>query len=198
MPGGQLPPRARHMGPIQSSITQWRWVSTPCGAVSTGGSAFSSPFFFRYRDMERFQIWRWNLILPGCRETSALARGATLSARWRHGPQSIRNHPVGLGIPPPAGRYRPGGSAFSSTDCSSCRDIEIFLIRRWELFLPVCGGTSALARGQLSPRASSMGPIQSAITQWGWGFHTLRTGIDTEVLRFPPRVVSIIKIPNNF
>ena len=80
LPGGQLSPRARHMGPIQSSITQWRWVSTPCGAVSTGGSAFSSPFFFGYRDMERFQIWRWNLILPGCRETSALARGATLAA----------------------------------------------------------------------------------------------------------------------
>ena len=170
----------------------------PARRYRPGGSAFSFSGFNGCRDMERFPISRWKLISLGCRETSALARGATLSARWRHGPQSIRNHPVGLGIPPPAGRYRPGGSAFSSTDCSSCRDIEIFLIRRWELFLPVCGGTSALARGQLSPRASSMGPIQSAITQWGWGFHTLRTGIDTEVLRFPPRVVSIIKIPNNF
>ena len=65
------------------------------------------------------------------------------------------------------------------------------------LILPGCRETSALARGKLSPRASSMGPIQSAITQWGWGFHTLCTGINPEVLRFLPRVVPIIKIPKN-
>ena len=40
--------------------------------------------------------------------TSALARGATLAARWLYEPQPISNQPVGLGLPHRAGRYRPG------------------------------------------------------------------------------------------
>ena len=76
-----------------------------------------------------------------------MSRGATLAARWLDGPQPISNHPVGLGFPHPARRYRPGGSAFSSLGCWSCRDVKGFLIQRWELILPRCGGTSALSRG---------------------------------------------------
>ena len=98
----------------------------PAGRYGPGGSAFSFPGFCRYEDMERLLIWRWKLILPRCRETSALARGATLAERWRHGPQSIRIHPVGLGIPHPAGRYRRGGSAFSAPGCSCNNDAEEF------------------------------------------------------------------------
>ena len=37
-----------------------------------------------------------------------------------------------------------------------------------------------------------MSPSQSAITQWGWGFHTLRGGIDPGDLRFRPRVVEVV------
>ena len=47
--------------------------------------------------------------------------------------------------------------------------------------------------GQLSPRAGSMSPSQSAITQWGWGFQTLRGAIDRDSLRFGPRV-GVLKI----
>ena len=32
-------------------------------------------------------------------------------------------------------------------------------------------------------------PNQSAITQWGWGFHTLRDGVDPGDLRLRHRVV---------
>ena len=71
--------------------------------------------------MEGFLTRGWDLILPGCGETSALARGATLAARWLHEPQPISNHPVRLGLPHPAGRYRPGASAFTSSGCWSCR-----------------------------------------------------------------------------
>ena len=53
-------------------------------------------------------------ILPGCGGTSALARGATLAARWLHEPQPISNHPMGLGfhtlrggIDPEDPRFRP-------------------------------------------------------------------------------------------
>ena len=86
-------------------------------------------------------------MLPRCGETSTLSREATLAARWLHEPHPISNKPVMSGFPHPAGRYRPGGSAFSSTGCLSCRDIKGFLTRRWELIRPVCGEASALARG---------------------------------------------------
>ena len=167
------------------------------GRYRPGVSAFSSRRCWRRRNKEEFLIRGWERFLLCCSGTSGLARGETLAARCLRGPQPIIHHPAALGIPHPAGRCRPGGSAFSSKDCTSCRNIETFLIRRWELFLPGCGGTSVLARWQLSPRASSMGPIQSAITQWGWGVHTLWTGIDPGVLRFPPRVALIVKIPKN-
>ena len=135
------------MGPSQSSITQWRWHSTPCGAASTRGIFIFVPGFYTYRDMERLQIRRWKLIFPGCRETSALAGGATLAVRWRHGPQNILNPSVGLGFPHPAGRCRPDKAAFSFPGCWSYGDIEEFLIRRWELVVPGCGGTWTWARG---------------------------------------------------
>ena len=79
--------------------------------------------------MEGFLSRGWELILPGCGGTSALARGATLAARWLHEPQPISNHPVGLGFPHLAGRYWPGGFAVSSPGCWIHRDMEGFLIR---------------------------------------------------------------------
>ena len=73
--------------------------------------------------------------------------------------------------------------------------MEGFLSQEWELILAGCGGTSALARGaKPSPRAGSMRPSRSAITQWGWGFHTLRGGIDPGDLRFRPRVVGVVEV----
>ena len=62
--------------------------------------------------------------------------------------------------------------------------MEGFLTQGWELILPGCGGTSALARGATLAARWLHEPSQSAITQWGWGFHTLRGGIDLGNLRF--------------
>ena len=76
-------------------------------------------------------IWGWELILPGCGRTSALARGATLAARWLHEPQPISNHPIGLGFPHPAGRYEPGESAFTPPGFWSCGGMEGFLTWGW-------------------------------------------------------------------
>ena len=64
--------------------------------------------------MEGFLTQGWELILPGCGGTSALAREATLAARWLHEPQPISNQPVELGFPHLAGRYRPGRFSLSS------------------------------------------------------------------------------------
>ena len=59
--------------------------------------------------------------------------------RDSHEPQPISNHPVGMRFPHPAGRYRPGGSSFSSPSGWSCRCMEGSLMRGWELILPeVC------------------------------------------------------------
>ena len=43
-----------------------------------------------------------------------------------------------------------------------------------------------------------MSPSQSAITQWGWGFHILRGGINPGDLRFRPRVVVVAEIWKDF
>ena len=115
----------------------------------------SDPWDLRFRPRvvgvvnkrKKIIILGWDLILPVCGATLAFARGATPAARWLHEPQPISNHPVGLGFPHPAERYRPGGSAFASPGCWSCRDMEGFLTRGWEFILPGCGGTSALAQG---------------------------------------------------
>ena len=79
--------------------------------------------------MEGFLTRGWEIILPGCGGTLALARGAYLAARWLHEPQPISNRSVGLGFPHPAGWYRPEGSALSSPGCRICRDMEGFLTR---------------------------------------------------------------------
>ena len=111
-----------------------------------GGSAFSSPGCWSCRCMKEFLTRGWEIIIPGFGRTTALSRGATLAACWLHEPQLISNQPVGLGFPHPAVRYRPGGSAFSSSGCWSCRDMEDFMNRGWKIILPGFGGTSALAR----------------------------------------------------
>ena len=86
--------------------------------------------------MEIFLTRGWELILPGCGGTSALARGATLAARWFHEPQLISDRPARLGFPHRAGRYRRGEFAFASPGCWSCRDMDGFLMRGLELIPP--------------------------------------------------------------
>ena len=170
------------MSSIQSAITQWGYpvglgLPHPAGRCLPGGSAFSSPGCWICRDMVGFLMRGWEIIRPGCGGTSALAREKTLAACWLHRPQLISNHPVGLGFLHSAGRYRPGGSASFSLGCSSCRDIEGFLVRNGKLSPQGAAAPRHWPERKLLPRAGSMGPSQSAITQWGWGFHTLWGGI---------------------
>ena len=80
------------------------------------------------------------------RDLGVVPRGNSRGV-WLHEPLPINSQPVGLGFPHREGRYRPGGSAFSSPRCWSRRDMEGFLTRGWERILPGCGGTSALAQG---------------------------------------------------
>ena len=63
-----------------------------------------------------------------------------------------------------------------------------------KLSSPGATGPRRWPEGQLSPLAGSMSPSQSAITQWVWGFHTLRGGIDPGDFHFRPRVVGVVDI----
>ena len=62
------------------------------------------------------------------------------------------------------------------------------------LSFPTAAGPRRGPEGKVSPRPGSMGPSQSAITQLGWSFHTLRGGLDPRDLRFRPRVDGVIEI----
>ena len=128
-------------------------VSTPCGAVSPPGDLRFHPRCWSCSGIDGCPTRGWELIISGCGGTSAMAQGATLAARWLHEPQPISNYPVGLGFPHPARRYRPGGSSFTSPGSWSCRDMDGFLTRGWELIL-------------LGVRWLSTIPSQSAIGQW--------------------------------
>ena len=64
---------------------------------------------------------------------------------------------------------------------------------------PGAAGPLRWPEGQLSPRTGSMSsPSQSAITQWGWRFQTLRGGIDPGDLRFRPQVVGVVDTWKDF
>ena len=62
--------------------------------------------------MEGFQIRGWELILYGRGRTSALAQGATLTARWLHEPQPISIQLVGWGFYTARGGIDQGDTRF--------------------------------------------------------------------------------------
>ena len=62
------------------------------------------------------------------------------------------------------------------------------------LSYPGVAGPRRCPERQLSPRAGSRSPSQSATGQVGWGFHTLRGGIDPGDLRFRPRGIGVVDI----
>ena len=59
--------------------------------------------------------------------------------------------------------------------------MEGFIIRGWGRTLP--GGPA--------------NPSQQAISQWGWGFHTMRDGIDPGDHRFRPRFDGVVDVWKN-
>ena len=101
------------------------------------GSPSWFSFCWNCRDMEGFLIRRWDL--PNSLRPVGVVR-------WLHEPQSTMVHPK-VGCPHCVGRYRSRGSSSWFSICWNCRDMEGFLIRGWDLNLPVSGATSTLAGG---------------------------------------------------
>ena len=71
---------------------------------------------------------------------------------------------------------------------------RVFSSRDKTLSSPGAAGPRRWPEGQLSPCAGSMSLIQSATSQWGWGFHTLKGGIDPGDLCSRPRGVGVVEI----
>ena len=46
--------------------------------------------------------------------------------------------------------------------------------------------------------AGPLNPSQSAISEWSWGFHTVRGDVDPEDHRFRPRFVELVDIWKHF
>ena len=87
------------------------------------GASPLSPVCRVVNGLEDFLSRDGNLSSPGC-------------AGILYDSQSVSDRPVGLGFPHRAGRFRPGGSPFSSPRCGRCRCMEGFLIREWDPVLP--------------------------------------------------------------
>ena len=128
-----------------------------------------------------------------------MARRATPAARRPHEPQPIRNQPVGLGFLYRAGPYRSPNHRFRPR----VGDVDI-----WNDFRSGDGiypprvrrdfDIDCWIKGKLSLRADSMSPNQSAISQWSWGFHTVRGGIDQRNYCFRFRVVGVVEYWKDF
>ena len=99
----------------------------------------------------------------------------------------------GCGLHTVPGGIDTGDHRIRPRDFGVVNFMEVFLIRGWESILPGCGEASAMARGATPPRAGSMNPGQSAISQWIWGFHNLRGVIDQGITLFVPRVLNLHK-----
>lgn len=72
--------------------------------------------------------------------------------------------------------------------------MEGVMIRGWEFIIHGCEGASTLSRGATNDAGWRNKPCQSEFSPQGWGFHTLRGGIDFEDVRFYPRVVGIVHV----
>ena len=70
----------------------------PAGRYLPWRGFCTAPGCWNCRDMERVLTRRLKLIVNGCGETAALARGLTLAERWLQEPQPISNRPVELGF----------------------------------------------------------------------------------------------------
>ena len=66
------------------------------------------------------------------------------------------------------------------------------------LSYPGAGRPRRWPEGQLSPRAGSMSPSQSATGRWGLGFLTVWGGINPGDLRFRPRAIGVVEVWKDF
>ena len=111
--------------------------------------------------------------------------------RWLYEPQSTIVYPE-LGFPHRVGRYRPVGSPVWSLVSWSCRDVEGFLVRGWDLILLGCSAPSTLARRATlaARRFHEPQPVSNQPVRFGFPHRGGRNR--PEDLRLRPRVVEVV------
>ena len=131
------------------------------GRCRPGGKRLSYPIRWGCRCMEGFLFRGWSLTLSGW--------------RWLHEPQPISNEPVWLSFHTVRGGIDPGNHCFRPRCVVDVRNDFSF----GDVIFSSPGG------------AGSTDPSQSAISQWGWGFHTVRGGMDPGITVFVPGVLEL-------
>ena len=186
-----LAPRA----PAKQQTPRRVGVSTPCVAVSTRCICVFDPGLsevYKYRRISDPGIRNY---YPRLRRDLGACPGKTLDARGLRGLQPIIHHPVALGFQHLRGGIDPGDLRFRS------RVFIVVVI--WNDFR--CGDRRLSSRVLRDLGIGPGGNSRRALAPWaqsnqrslsGVGVSTpCGTNIDLEVLRFPPRVVPVIKIP---
>lgn len=133
--------------------------------------------------MEGFLIRGWDLVAPGCGDTSMLAREATLSARWFYEPHPISDQATGGWTYTSCGAILTRGIAFVVPGL-----LESLIYER--TYYPGMGPYPLQVRRDLdvgsrgnSPRALALcTPANQRLSDERWSCRTVRDGIDPGIL----------------
>ena len=101
---------------------------------------------------------------------------------------------LGWGFHTLRGGIDPGDLRFRPRVVGVVEMWKVFRSGNENLSSPGAAGPRRCPERQLSPRAGSMSLNQSATSQLGWDFHTLRGGIDPWYHRLVSRFVGIVEI----
>ena len=123
---------------------------------------------------------------------------AALAARWLHEPSQSSTSQWGWGFHTLRDGIDPGDLRFGPR--------VVGVVGLWNslssgddsLYPPGEAGPRRCPEGQLSSRAGSMSPSQSATNHLGWGFHSLERGIDPGDPLFRPRLVGVVETWKKF
>ena len=127
-------------------------------------------------------------------DEAASLPGAAQPRRWPKAHLSpraglMRQHPTsGVGVSTPAGAESTRGiSVYDPRMFRGLRMLKDFSSGDESILSPGATGPRSWQEGQLSSRAVSMSPGQSATSQWRKGFHAVPGGIDLRDHRFGQR-----------
>ena len=157
------------MKPRQSAISGGIGVSTPCGAAPTRGITM-----FVHSWLERRMCRR--ICDPGI---GPYRPRLPLTPRTPANQRSAS----GVGASAPCRQVSTRGISVSSPVCLVYRCMEGILIPRWDPILTGCGWLYE--------------PPPDNDQRWGWGFHTVRDGIDRRDNQFRPRFVWFVYVLND-
>ena len=131
--------------------------------------------------MDDFLIRVRSRIVSGCGGTSTLAKGTSLPAHRLH---ETATNEWGWGFHNVRGGFDPDDHRFRPRDVGGLRMLKDFSSGDEIISSPGATGPQSWQEGQLSLRAVSMSPGQSATRRWRGGFHAVPGGIDLRDHRF--------------